>query len=79
MLQKRLKRKPDLETPDDSLPPSLKRRTRARSYANSDLAVSLPFISPPTAFYFCHQAQPISAVYYHSTDRAFQVSQPHHY
>ncbi|KAG2757202.1 hypothetical protein P692DRAFT_20867784 [Suillus brevipes Sb2] len=59
MLQKRLKRKPDLETPDDSLPPSLKWRVRARSYANSDLA-----------------AQPISAVYYHSTDRAFQVAIP---
>ncbi|KAG2108738.1 uncharacterized protein F5147DRAFT_652726 [Suillus discolor] len=53
ILQERLKRKSDLETPDDSLPPSFKRRTRARSYAISDLA-----------------AQPISAVYYHSTDRA---------
>jgi hypothetical protein len=43
MLQERSKRKPDLETPDDSLPPSLKRRVRARSYANSNLAVSLSF------------------------------------
>ncbi|KAG1734423.1 uncharacterized protein EDB91DRAFT_1084080 [Suillus paluster] len=38
MLQERSKRKSDLDTPDESLPPRFKRRTLARSYAISDLA-----------------------------------------